>query len=161
MWTVRIVTFNFLFLFFFFFLPCHTVYGILVPRPGIKPAPPAFKVQSLNHWTAREVPRILTLYSLILRIEVLSSFLKKNPLSAKFVFLYGWKWLIVIFHVPTGNIDDAVKNLNLKSIDKEFEFWLYLFSKYVRLRKYLTLFFLSFFICKMRPIIATFSQRKD
>ena len=30
--------------------------GILVPRPGIKPAPLALEVQSLNHWTAREVP---------------------------------------------------------------------------------------------------------
>ena len=29
---------------------------ILVPRPGIEPLPPAKEVQSLNHWTAREVP---------------------------------------------------------------------------------------------------------
>ena len=40
------------FFFFFFFWLC----GILVPRPGIEPAPPAVEVQSLNHWTAREVP---------------------------------------------------------------------------------------------------------
>ena len=25
-------------------------------RPGIEPVPPALEVQSLNHWTAREVP---------------------------------------------------------------------------------------------------------
>ena len=31
-------------------------FRILLPRPGIKPMPPAVKVQSLNHWTAREVP---------------------------------------------------------------------------------------------------------
>ena len=29
----------------------------LVPWPGIKPAPPALGVQSLNHWTTREVPK--------------------------------------------------------------------------------------------------------
>ena len=29
--------------------------GILVPRPGTKPTPPAVKAQSHNHWTAREV----------------------------------------------------------------------------------------------------------
>ena len=29
--------------------------GILVPQPGIEPALLAFKAQSLNHWTAREV----------------------------------------------------------------------------------------------------------
>ena len=28
--------------------------GILVPWPGIKPAPPAMEVQSPNHWTTRE-----------------------------------------------------------------------------------------------------------
>ena len=36
----------------------HTtaVCGILVSTPGIKPRPLALKVQSLNHWTAVEVP---------------------------------------------------------------------------------------------------------
>ena len=28
---------------------------ILVSPPGVKPTPPAMKVQSLNHWTAWEV----------------------------------------------------------------------------------------------------------
>ena len=31
-------------------------YGILVPRPGIEPVPPAVEAQSPNHWTAREFP---------------------------------------------------------------------------------------------------------
>ena len=31
--------------------------GILVPRPGIEPTPPAVEGQSLNHWTTRGVPR--------------------------------------------------------------------------------------------------------
>ena len=30
--------------------------GILVPRPGIKPAPPVSGVWNLNHWPSREVP---------------------------------------------------------------------------------------------------------
>ena len=34
---------------------CGTACGILVPRPGIEPVPPALETQSLNHWTAREV----------------------------------------------------------------------------------------------------------
>ena len=31
--------------------------GILVSQPMIKPETPAIQVQSLNHWTAREVPK--------------------------------------------------------------------------------------------------------
>ena len=30
--------------------------GILTPRPGIEPVPAALGVQSLNHWSTREVP---------------------------------------------------------------------------------------------------------
>ena len=41
--------------FYHFFWWCHSAYGILVPQPGIEPAPPALKVQSLDNWTAREV----------------------------------------------------------------------------------------------------------
>ena len=37
-----------------FLLLCATC-GILVRQPGIKPALPAVKAQSLNHWTSREV----------------------------------------------------------------------------------------------------------
>ena len=42
--------------FFFFFWRCHTSCGILVPRPGIKPASTAVETQNLNLWTTREVP---------------------------------------------------------------------------------------------------------
>ena len=38
------------------FWPCHTGYGILVPRPGIKHMPPAWEAQSLNRWT---IPGVL------------------------------------------------------------------------------------------------------
>ena len=30
--------------------------GILVPQPGIEPAPPAVEARSLNRWTMKEVP---------------------------------------------------------------------------------------------------------
>ena len=32
--------------------------GILVLPPGIEPAPPVLALQSLNHWTARKVPKM-------------------------------------------------------------------------------------------------------
>ena len=34
---------------FFFFWPSHMACGILVPRPGIEPTPPAVEERSLNH----------------------------------------------------------------------------------------------------------------
>ena len=39
----------------FYFRPCCAACGILVPRPGIEPAPWQWK-QSPNYWTAREFP---------------------------------------------------------------------------------------------------------
>ena len=40
----------------FFWIFGHEACGILAPRPGIEPAPPALEVHCLNHWTTREVP---------------------------------------------------------------------------------------------------------
>ena len=31
--------------------------GVLVPQPGIEPMPLALAVQSLNHWTTRDIPK--------------------------------------------------------------------------------------------------------
>ena len=39
-----------------FFWPRHSVCGILVPQPGIKPGPLAVRVQSSNHWITGEFP---------------------------------------------------------------------------------------------------------
>ena len=50
--------------FIYFYWPCRTACGILVPRPGIEPVPPAVETQSLNHWTTREVPRWYTFFFL-------------------------------------------------------------------------------------------------
>ena len=41
---------------FVWFGPHCSACGILVPRPGIEPVPPAVEARSLNHWTTREVP---------------------------------------------------------------------------------------------------------
>ena len=38
-----------------FFWPRHMAFGVLVPRPGMEPVPPALEAQSLGHWTAREI----------------------------------------------------------------------------------------------------------
>ena len=57
----------FIHLFIYFYWPRHAACGILVPQSGIEPTPPAVNVQSLSHWTTREVPesafRTLFLYS--------------------------------------------------------------------------------------------------
>ena len=48
------------FFFFFFFLnfwPYHSTCRTLIRQPGTKPEPPAVEGQSLNQWTAREVPK--------------------------------------------------------------------------------------------------------
>ena len=49
---------NLLKLKFSFSWPCYVACGILVPRPGVEPTPPALEAQSFNHWTAKEIPKI-------------------------------------------------------------------------------------------------------
>ena len=46
----------FVYIHYFFFWLCLAACGILVPWPGIIPAPPAVEARSPNHWTTREVP---------------------------------------------------------------------------------------------------------
>ena len=47
----------------FWFFGCGAC-EILALQPGVETAPSALEVQSLNHWTVREVPRISFKYSL-------------------------------------------------------------------------------------------------
>ena len=42
----------------FFPTMLYAACGVLAPQPGIEPVPPALEVQSPNHWTSREVPRL-------------------------------------------------------------------------------------------------------
>ena len=46
--------------FLFFFRLCYAARGILIPPPGIELRPPALEAQSLNHWTTRKVPQMLS-----------------------------------------------------------------------------------------------------
>ena len=50
---LNLLQYCFCFLFWFFGREAR---GILASQPGIKPEPPAWEVQSLNHWTASKVP---------------------------------------------------------------------------------------------------------
>ena len=50
------------FFLFFFFWPHHKASRILVPWPEIDLVPPAMQVKILNHWTAREVPAIVSCF---------------------------------------------------------------------------------------------------
>ena len=50
----------------FFFWQSREACGILVPRPGIQPVPPAVEAWSLNHWTTREVPTLSNFYLIYL-----------------------------------------------------------------------------------------------
>ena len=47
------------YLIYLFFLLHPVAYRTLVPKPGIEPMPSAVKVLSLNHWTSREVTRLI------------------------------------------------------------------------------------------------------
>ena len=54
--TVFLFIFSF-WVFFFFFFDCVAWHeGILIPQPGIKPAPRPVESWNPNHWKAREVP---------------------------------------------------------------------------------------------------------
>ena len=44
----------------FFFWPCCVAHRILVPRLVIEPKSPAVEVQSLYHWTIREIPESIS-----------------------------------------------------------------------------------------------------
>ena len=46
------------FIYLFFGITSQTC-GILIPQPGIKPVSPTVEMQILNHWTTREVPKIV------------------------------------------------------------------------------------------------------
>ena len=50
-------------------LHCPTC-RILVPRPGIKPAPPAVEAWSPNHWTTREFHIYIYIYFFFFNIFI-------------------------------------------------------------------------------------------
>ena len=59
--SLHLKSFYKLFLFDYIFWPCYVACGILVPQPGLEPGAPPMEVQSLKHWTTREIPNIFLL----------------------------------------------------------------------------------------------------
>ena len=84
------------FLFSFFFLAPLRSMQDLVPPPGIKPTPPAVETRSLNHWTAREVPRFLfqTVFGFLNLFIYLFIYL--------FIHLFIYLWLCCVFVAARG-----------------------------------------------------------
>ena len=52
---------SFTFCFLILFFGCVS-WGILLPEPRIRRAPPALEMQNLKHWTSREVPKSFNCY---------------------------------------------------------------------------------------------------
>lgn len=45
---------------YFILWPC-SMWNLSFPNPGLDPAPPTLDMQSINHWTAREIsPQIIS-----------------------------------------------------------------------------------------------------
>ena len=57
--------------------------GILVPRPGIKPAPSCIGSASLNHWTTGEVPKISFPFVIPLSLSVQADSVSDNSVILK------------------------------------------------------------------------------
>ena len=64
----------------FFLAVSYTVCGILVPRPGIEPTPPAVEAWIFNHWTTSEV-LLCILFEMWVWIWNNSSFSKRRKAS--------------------------------------------------------------------------------
>ena len=68
------------------FWPHWVACGILVSGSGIEPVPPALEVQSLNHWTAREVPNAVLVA--VCSLHLLGKLEKVRPPSFLFRSLH-------------------------------------------------------------------------
>ena len=62
--------------------------GILVPRPGIEPVPPAVEAWSPNHWTVREFPIWIFFCNLFLVFKL--SHLFGNLLAVQWLGLHAF-----------------------------------------------------------------------
>ena len=72
----------------FIFRPHCTACGILVPWPGIQPAPPALEARGLHHWTTREV-LILYVYK---SCQTVTTKHELTPPPGHIVALSFWWW---------------------------------------------------------------------
>ena len=90
-------------LFVFFWLP-RAACGVLVPWPGIEPAPPAVEAWSLNHWGTREVPIFCILISCIFP-KVLYKYLYK------YIYKYLYKYISISIYISILiNRNNYIKN---------------------------------------------------
>ena len=62
--------------------------GILVPRPGIEPVPPAVEAQSLNHWTTREILKIYIYFFVPFAIFLYQIYQPPSPHLGSLHFLF-------------------------------------------------------------------------
>ena len=85
---------------FFFFWPHHTACGILIPRPGIDPTPPAVEAPSLNHWTTRDVPKLLVCGNFSIRWSLNIYRINETAWLAIFFCSYWFVLFIVIDKTP-------------------------------------------------------------
>ena len=68
--------------------------GILAPRPGIEPMPPAVEAWSLNHWTNREAPRGM----------IIDPFHKAGPCQARLQLTKSQShWIMESYLLPDEN----------------------------------------------------------
>ena len=128
-------------LFYFIFWLCYSACGILVSLPGIKPASLALEVQSLNHWTTREIPNLHSFLDpsailyvgdtfcfygirlLLSRTPPSPEFLPSSQVtSSQYVFLnVCWLWclssVLDVFLLPTNSLSRRLlfilKNLKI------------------------------------------------
>ena len=93
------------FLFFFnvylfIYWPRQTACGISVLQPGIKPMLHTLEAQSLNHWTAREVPHcFLFNVTLLFFVIFLFLFFQENEVQFTIQFIHEHSDLYFHFHV--------------------------------------------------------------
>ena len=67
-------------------MPC-SMQGI-ISQSGIKPMPPAMKVQSLNHWIAREIPTN-SIFKYTYRASLVAQTVKNLPIMWA---IWIWSW---------------------------------------------------------------------
>ena len=79
--------------------------GILVLRPGIEPIPPALEVWSLNHWTTREVHRLIYSYTLLI-----TTYVEAKPSSHR---SYSSKWWVVEPHPVSTQLPASLSQLHV------------------------------------------------
>ena len=84
----------------YFFSLHHVACGILVPWPGMEPAPLAVKVQSLNHWTTRQFPSLVFMKTHVILLSLLSyilGFCKNFCGHPSMLLMYRFKWSFDLF----------------------------------------------------------------